>query len=524
MSSNIKPMENNKRSFFAVLTILLILLISFNGASIFSINIPFPENVAGDSRNLLTSSLANLMYAVEDENPSVISNTQMKLHEKDENPSVILNTQMKLDENTVAGAGDSSRFIAGEAPPVVSNTHLPLLRKSHSLHLKEENPFVNSNTQLKSLENTVAGAGDSTRFFAGEDPPPVISNTHLPLLRKSHSFPLESEDFPVKNKKILEVLTFMESSDQLRRGEFRSKVKNFFSKNESFSCKVRFFMTWISSLNTFSEKEFHSIETLFSTHPKGCLLIVSNSMDSNKGRQILKPFLEKGFRVTAISPDLKYLFKNTMAEPWFMKLTKGDLDVGYVPLGQNLSNLLRLCLLYKFGGVYMDTDVMVLKSFSKLKNSIGAQTLDLGSKNWSRLNNAVMVFDKMHPLVYKFIEEFALTFNGNKWGHNGPYLVSRVVSRLENRPGYNFTILPPMAFYPVNWNRVRNLFRGAKNETDAKWLRGKLRQIRSQSYAVHLWNKQSRRLRIEEGSIVGKILSNHCVFCNSSLDSIVRIE
>ncbi|KAK9056318.1 hypothetical protein SSX86_027408 [Deinandra increscens subsp. villosa] len=393
--------------------------------------------------------------------------------------------------------------------------------------VEEQDPSVISNTQLKSDDNTVAGAGDSSRFISvphspenehrhmKQEPPPVVSNTHLPLLRKSHSLPLISEDLPVKNKKVLEVLTFMESSDQLRRGEFRAKVKEFFSKNES-SCKVRFFMTWISSLNSFSEKEFHSIETLFSTHPKGCLLIVSNSMDSNHGRQILKPFLEKGFRVTSISPDLKYLFKNTMAESWFLKLTRGDLDVGYVPLGQNLSNLLRLCLLYKFGGVYMDTDVMVLKSFSKLKNSIGAQTLDLDSKNWSRLNNAVMVFDKMHPLVYKFIEEFALTFNGNKWGHNGPYLVSRVVSRLQDRPGYNFTILPPMAFYPVNWNRVRNLFRGAKNETDAKWLRGKLRQIRSQSYAVHLWNKQSRKLHIEEGSIVGKILLNHCVFCNSS--------
>ncbi|MFS7960958.1 putative glycosyltransferase, DXD sugar-binding, nucleotide-diphospho-sugar transferase [Helianthus anomalus] len=76
-----------------------------------------------------------------------------------------------------------------------------------------------------------------------------------------------------------------------------------------------------------------------------------------------------------------------------MKLTKGDLDVGYVPLCQNLSNFLQLCLLYKFGGVYMDTDVMMLKNFSKLKESIGTQTLDLGSKIWSRLNIALMVFE-----------------------------------------------------------------------------------------------------------------------------------
>ncbi|KAI3680677.1 hypothetical protein L6452_35450 [Arctium lappa] len=455
-----KNINDKKRSFFAILSLFLLLLISFNGASIFSIKIPYQENITTDSRNSLSmsSSFSNFMYAVEEENPSSISKTHFG--------------------KTAAGKDRILNYVL------------------HSMHNVQQEQ--QKKVELVSLK---------------EETPLVISNTHLPLLRKSHSLSLESNDFARKTKKkSLELLAFMEFSGGR---DFRARVKEFFSKNET-SCKVRFFMTWISSLDSFGQKEFHSIESLFNTHPKGCLLIVSNSMDSNEGTQILKPFLEKGFRVTSISPDLNYLLKNTEAESWFSRLIKGDIDLGYVPFGQNLSNLLRLCLLYKYGGVYIDTDVIIMKSFSKLRNSIGAQTLDLGSKNWSRLNNAVMVFDKMHPLIYKFIEEFSLTFNGNKWGHNGPYLVSRVVSRVQRRGGYNFTILPPPAFYPVNWNRVRNLFRGPKNETDAKWLRGKLRQIRSESYAVHLWNKQSRKLRIKEGSILRKILSDHCVFCNSS--------
>ncbi|MFS7977671.1 putative glycosyltransferase, DXD sugar-binding, nucleotide-diphospho-sugar transferase [Helianthus anomalus] len=116
-----------------------------------------------------------------------------------------------------------------------------------------------------------------------------------------------------------------------------------------------------------------------------------------------------------------------------MKLTKGDLDVGYMPFGQNLSNLLQLCLLYKLGGVYMDTDVMMLKSFSKLNKSIGTQTSDLGSKNWSRLNNAVMVFDKIYLLVYKFIEEFALNFNGVGACVCRLRLISSVIRRMSNQ-------------------------------------------------------------------------------------------
>lgn len=298
---------------------------------------------------------------------------------------------------------------------------------------------------------------------------------------------------------------------------FSVRVKEFFNANPlNFSCKFRFFMTWISSLESFGDRELFTIESLFKTHPNGCLIIVSSSMDSRTGMQILKPFLGKGFQVTAISPDFNYLFNNTAAQAWYNQLMQGNVNPGEVSLGQNLSNLLRLGLLYRFGGIYLDTDILVLKSFKKLRNTIGAQTINPETRNWSRLNNAVMIFDQGHPLLYKFIEEFALTFDGNKWGHNGPYLVSRVVSRITGRPGYNFTVLPPMAFYPVYWSRIGSLFQGPRNETHSKWLIAKLEQIQSQSFTVHLWNKQSRGFKVEEGSIIEQIMLDSCVFCNSS--------
>ncbi|GFZ03082.1 alpha 1,4-glycosyltransferase family protein [Actinidia rufa] len=307
-----------------------------------------------------------------------------------------------------------------------------------------------------------------------------------------------------KQKTVFKFLRSEAGSDR-----FSTRVKEFFGSN---SCKVRFFMTWISSIDSFRDRELLAVESLFRSHPHGCLIIVSNSMDSSRGVEILRPFLDKGFHVNSISPDFDYLLKHTVAESWFNRLRKGDVDPGEVSLGQNLSNLLRLALLYKFGGVYIDTDVILLKSLSKLRNVIGAQTIDLETGNWSRLNNAVMVFDKGHPLLYKFIEEFALTFDGNKWGHNGPYLVSRVVSRVKGRPGFDFDVLSPMAFYPVDWSRISGLFWGPRNETHLKWLSGKLNHIRSQSYAVHLWNRQSRKIDIEQGSIIDHLIYPILVF------------
>ncbi|CAN1149795.1 Uncharacterized protein At4g19900 [Linum perenne] len=277
----------------------------------------------------------------------------------------------------------------------------------------------------------------------------------------------------------------------------------------------------------FGQRESFAVESIFRSHRNACLVIVSNSMDTTKqGKRILKRFTDRKLRVAAVKPDFAAAFKDTPAEGWFKELKKGNVRPGEVSLGQNLSNLLRLALLYKFGGIYVDTDVVVLRSFSGLRNSIGAQTVDLGSGKWSRLNNAVLVFDRKHPLLLKFIEEFTLTFDGNKWGHNGPYMVSRVVKRVGDRGagGGKFTVLPPSAFYPVDWSRIHGLFKGPRNGTHSKWIRGKFERIKKESYAVHLWNRQSRDVEIEDGSVISRLLGDCCCNLFSNSSSYLRVK
>ena len=74
-----------------------------------------------------------------------------------------------------------------------------------------------------------------------------------------------------------------------------------------------------------------------------------------------------------MTPDLAFLFKNTPAKAWFEEMKSGNKDPVEIPIAQNLSNLMRLVVLYKYGGVYLDTDFIVLKAFSGLKNLIGAK-------------------------------------------------------------------------------------------------------------------------------------------------------
>ena len=298
--------------------------------------------------------------------------------------------------------------------------------------------------------------------------------------------------------------------------KFHGRVLEFLNHG----CTVQFYMTWFSTAQSFGKRELLAVDTLFKVHPQGCLMIISNTMDTRRGYRILKPIIDRGFKILAITPDLPFLVKNTPAEAWLEELKSGRKDPGNIPLFNNLSNLIRLAMLYKYGGIYLDTDFIILKDFSGLRNSVGAQSMDPATNTWNRLNGAVMIFDINHPLLIDFMQEFASTFNGNKWGFNGPYLVSRVIERVGNTPGYNITILPPKAFYAVDWFKIKGLLKKPENEADSQWVEHKMAELNNgETYALHLWNKRSRELKIEEGSVMARLILDHCVICEHIYDS-----
>ena len=126
-----------------------------------------------------------------------------------------------------------------------------------------------------------------------------------------------------------------------------------------------------------------------------------------------------------------------------------------------------------------------------------------------------MIFDMNHPILLDFLEEFASTFDGSIWGYNGPYMVTRVVKRVGSTPGYNLTILPPSAFYPVDWNKIREFYRKPKTDAGSIWVDNRLVELLygGKIYALHLWNKRTRGLEIEEGSVMARLFTDHCVVC-----------
>uniref|UniRef100_A0A2P2IVG3 Alpha 1,4-glycosyltransferase domain-containing protein n=1 Tax=Rhizophora mucronata TaxID=61149 RepID=A0A2P2IVG3_RHIMU len=386
--------------------------------------------------------------------------------------------------------------------------------------------IIYADSLMSSISIGPADLGSKAIFGAPEAPTEAKAETRstlptiTPVAKQEKVAEVESESvdplIPPSNitrkeriawfRRKLPELEILNSNDISKK--FHGRILEFYN-NE---CTVQFFMTWLSPAKTFGPREFLAMDTLFKANPRACLTIVSHTMDSVHGYTILKPLLDLGYKVLAITPDLPFLVKNTPAEPWLDEMKSGRRDPGYIPLSINLSNLVRVAMLYKYGGTYLDSDFIILKDFEGLRNAVGAQSVDEATNQWTRINGAVMIFDMNHPILLDFLREFATTFNGNKWGHNGPYLVSRVMERVGNTPGYNITILPPRAFYPVDWIKIRRLFRKPANEAESRWVEETLAGL-TESYALHLWNKRSRNLIVEDGSVMDRLISEQCVVC-----------
>ena len=88
---------------------------------------------------------------------------------------------------------------------------------------------------------------------------------------------------------------------------------------------------------------------------------------------------------------------------------------------QNKANAMRLAIVHKYGGTYMDSDFVVLNDPTVLKNGCAFQ-----DANGTVFNNAVFRFDDASEFTKQLMLDFVDNYNGNKWGHNGPALFTRV--------------------------------------------------------------------------------------------------
>ncbi|KAH7416480.1 hypothetical protein KP509_14G093400 [Ceratopteris richardii] len=220
-------------------------------------------------------------------------------------------------------------------------------------------------------------------------------------------------------------------------------------------CSHRIFMVWTTPPWTYTIRYQRGLESIFYFHPRACVVVFSISIDLD----FFKSFMENGFRVTVMEPNLKELLAGTPADvfaSFWMAWKKTRLFYLHYP------ELLRLAILYKYGGIYLDTDIVLLKPLILQNNTIGAERRE---DEILELNGAVMAFEKNSLFLLECLVEFTATYNEQLLEFNGAGLVTRVGKRmLEQKDGArrhavgDLWIEEPHAFFPLNRFEISRLF------------------------------------------------------------------
>ena len=129
----------------------------------------------------------------------------------------------------------------------------------------------------------------------------------------------------------------------------------------------------------------------------------------------------------------------------------------------HLSDFLRTALLYKYGGIYFDLDVIPLRDFRSFSNTVALESDD-------GVNVAVLAFERQHlALDIQMDIQLQLvksSFNAHCWNCVGPSALSQALKRLcDNQilhvhakdKCHRIDIQPSFVFYPIEY-QVKSKF------------------------------------------------------------------
>eukprot|EP00899_Mesostigma_viride_P018950 jgi/Mesvir1/27056/Mv20751-RA.1 len=278
-----------------------------------------------------------------------------------------------------------------------------------------------------------------------------------------------------------------------------SRVERFIHATK---CPMNFFLAWTTAENKFTIRYRRTIESTLQFHPDACIIVYSPTLAAD----YFKNFWDLGYNIIVERPNVPYLIQGTPAEKWYANIEQWRTGPYFF---SHITELIRLATLYKYGGVYLDTDVIVMKSLAGLHNAVGTELA--GSHGEAKvLNGAVLVFDKGSKFIYECMVEFNSTYRIDSWGWNGPELVTRVAGRFPQSS--ELTILPTISFYPIHWARVRQYFTNEDMEDQIMvW-----EHMKRDTYLFHYWNKITVKLTPMPGSLMYKVFNNYCIFCNET--------
>lgn len=147
-------------------------------------------------------------------------------------------------------------------------------------------------------------------------------------------------------------------------------------------------------------------------------------LENNRNDKILQQLMSyKNIRLKYINFEryiegspVEVLYKNFMIESSSFAVS-------------HASDVLRYLTLWRYGGIYLDLDVVLLRSFEDVEPNFA------GSESKTSVAAGVLSFGhdgRGHKWARQALEDLKINFNGNHWGNNGPGVITRYLLCCES--------------------------------------------------------------------------------------------
>ncbi|XP_069685755.1 lactosylceramide 4-alpha-galactosyltransferase-like [Periplaneta americana] len=266
-----------------------------------------------------------------------------------------------------------------------------------------------------------------------------------------------------------------------------------------------------------TKRQACSIESAAKWNPSSTVhLLYTCSM--NGGMEVTSSYIRQLFKYPNVKIwklDIPEFLKGTPLEGWDFH---GELSNSKWPVF-HASDVLRFVALYKYGGTYLDLDVVIKRSLEELGGNY------VGKENPQTLSSCVLSMSAEvigHEVAKLCVEDTLKDFDGGSWNHNGPDLITKVlkqvcgvdkVEKMSPETCRGFKILSTEVFTPIFYYQWKMLFRSTEIQ--------EVMDLMNLSYGVHMWNFLSNEgnvnLLIQQ--LYGLLASHHCplVYSNSDI-------
>ncbi|XP_069812834.1 alpha-1,4-N-acetylglucosaminyltransferase-like [Dendropsophus ebraccatus] len=197
--------------------------------------------------------------------------------------------------------------------------------------------------------------------------------------------------------------------------------------------------------------------------------------------------------------NFEKLFADTPLLPWYQKVDPNK-ERYWVHVK---SDACRFALIWKYGGIYMDTDVISIRQIPKINFLAAEDDITTGS--------SVFGMSPKYKLTWEFLENFVQNYKGDVWGQQGPLLLTRIVRKYCGLPQFksvdhmmcaNISYFHRERFAPIPWPSWGKFFE--------VW--NKLPTF-DNTYAIHLWNFMNTKKQVmvpKSNTLIEHLYKQYC--------------